>query len=209
MSNEYPHAVLKADGLACIRDTNILFENLGFTVESGQVLVVEGANGSGKTSLLRILSGIRQQDDGSVSWGNQNIEKLGAAYRQDMAYLGHQNGIKHELTAIENLQMARIYGKITDSSLDSALETMGLIEQADIKAANLSAGQKRRLALARLLLTDCCLWILDEPLTTLDKAGIQLFESLLRQHVTSGGVAVLSSHHDINLDGSNIIRMSL
>jgi len=209
MSNEYSHAILKANALTCIRDTNVLFENLSFTVESGQVLVVEGRNGSGKTSLLRILSGIRQQDEGTVAWDGESIDKLGAAYRQDMAYLGHQNGIKHELTAAENLQMARIYGKITNDSLDSALETTGLIEQADIKAANLSAGQKRRLALARLLLTDCCLWILDEPLTTLDKAGIQLFESLLKQHVASGGVAVLSSHHELNFDGSNIIRMSL
>lgn len=209
MQTVHQPMVLKAEDLACIRDTNVLFENLSFSVKSGQVLVVEGRNGSGKTSLLRILSGIRQQDEGTVAWNGQSIEKLGAAYRQDMAYLGHQNGIKHELTAVENLQMARIYGKITDDSLDDVLQTIGLIEQADIKAANLSAGQKRRLALARLLLTDCCIWILDEPLTTLDKAGIQLFEQLLKQHVASGGIAILSSHHDIDLAGSHIIKMSL
>ena len=149
MQNEYPHAVLKAGGLACIRDIKVLFEDLSFTVESGQVLVVEGRNGSGKTSLLRILSGIRQQDEGKVTWIDQSIEKLGATYRQNMAYLGHLNGIKHELTAFENLQMTRIYGKVTNDSLENALETTGLIDQADIKAANLSAGQKRRLALAR------------------------------------------------------------
>ena len=209
MENQRPHATLKADGLACIRDTNVLFENLSFSVESGQMLVIEGKNGSGKTSLLRILSGIRQQDEGSVNWCGENIDKLGAAYRQDIAYLGHNNGIKHELTAIENLQMVRIYGKISDRSVDDVLETIGLLDKADLKTSNLSAGQKRRLAMARLLLTDCCLWILDEPLTALDKAGIQLFEGLLNQHITGGGIAVLSSHHDINLDGNNIIRMSL
>ena len=209
MSSSHSHVVLKAEALACIRDTNVLFEDLSFSVESGQVLVVEGRNGSGKTSLLRILTGIRQQDEGKVTWNGKDVDKLGAVYRQDMAYLGHQNGIKHELTAIENLQMARIYGKVTTDSLDTVLETTGLIEQADIKAANLSAGQKRRLALARLLLSDCCLWILDEPLTTLDKGGIELFEGLLEQHVASSGMAVLSSHHDINLDGNNIKRMSL
>lgn len=209
MTSQRPHATLQANGLTCIRDTNVLFDGLSFSVESGQILVIEGRNGSGKTSLLRILSGIRQQEEGLVSWCGENIEKLGATYRQDMAYLGHQNGIKLELTAIENLQMARIYGKVSDSSLDDVLEIIGLIEKTDIKTSNLSAGQKRRLALARLLLTDCCLWILDEPLTALDKSGIQLFESLLKQHVATGGIAILTSHHDINLDGSNIIRMSL
>lgn len=209
MENQRPHATLQADGLTCIRDTSVLFENLSLSVESGQLLVIEGKNGSGKTSLLRILSGIRQQEEGSVSWNGKNIEKLGAAYRQDIAYLGHHNGIKHELTAVENLQMARIYGKISDKLLDDVLETIGLLQKADLKTSNLSAGQKRRLAMARLLLTDCSLWILDEPLTALDKAGIQLFEDLLKQHIAGGGIAVLSSHHEINLDGSNIIRMSL
>lgn len=209
MTDHYPQIVFKAQSLCCIRDTNILFENLSFSVSSGQILVVEGRNGSGKTSLLRILSGIRQQDEGTVSWGNEDIQRLGASYREDMAYLGHLDGIKHELTVVENLELVSIYGKVSEGSIDDALETIGLADKAELKAANLSAGQKRRLALARLLLTDCCLWLLDEPLTALDKAGIALFENLLTQHVASGGIAVLSSHHDLNLSAENIIRMSL
>lgn len=200
---------LKADALSCIRDTNLLFENLSFNVKSGQILVIEGRNGSGKTSLLRILSGIRQQDEGVVLWDDQNIEKLGAAYREDMAYLGHLDGIKHELSAYENLQLVSIYGKVSDESIDNVLAITGLIEQAELKAINLSAGQKRRLALARLLLTDCHLWLLDEPLTALDRAGIELFENLLKQHAAKGGMAVLSSHHELALEGDNIVRMSL
>lgn len=209
MQNQYPYATLKAENLSCIRDHSVLFDNLSFGVETGQVLIIEGRNGTGKTSLLRILSGIRQPDEGSVTWSGQNIEQLGSTYRQELVYLGHQNGIKHELTTTENLQMARIYGRVSDKPLESVLETFGLIGQADTRAVNLSAGQKRRLAMARLLLMDCCLWLLDEPLTALDKYGIQLFEQLLKQHIFSGGVAVLSSHHEIKLDGSHIIRMSL
>ncbi|MEJ2142413.1 MAG: cytochrome c biogenesis heme-transporting ATPase CcmA [Gammaproteobacteria bacterium] len=197
------------DGLVCIRDTNVLFEKLSFCVQSGQVLVIEGKNGSGKTSLLRILTGIRQQDEGKVTWNGDDITDLATGYRQVMAYMGHQDGIKQELTALENLQLAHIYGKISDNSLDEVLEITGLAAQADVYASNLSAGQRRRLAIARLLLTDCRLWILDEPLTTLDTSGIKLFENLLKQHVADGGIAVLSSHHDINLEGANIIRMSL
>lgn len=209
MTNQYSQTTLKAESLSCIRDTNILFEDLSFQLSSGEILVVEGRNGSGKTSLLRILSGIRQQDEGIVYWGGEDIQKLGATYRQDMAYLGHLDGIKHELSAVENLELVSIYGKVSDDSIDDALDTIGLTEKADLKALNLSAGQKRRLALARLLLTDCCLWLLDEPLTALDKAGIALFEQLLKKHVSAGGMVVLSSHHDLNLDGANTKIMSL
>lgn len=199
---------LKAESLSCIRDTHVLFENLSFSVDTGEVLVIEGRNGCGKTSLLRILSGIRQQDEGRVSWAGKDIHKLGASYREDMAYLGHLDGIKHELTAIENLELVSIYGKVSEDSIDNALETIGLSEKAELKAANLSAGQKRRLALARLLLTDCCLWLLDEPLTALDKSGIALFEGLVKKHADEGGIVVLSSHHELKLDGANIKRVS-
>lgn len=209
MNTQTENCVLEANGLACIRDTNVLFENLSLCVQSGQVLVIEGKNGSGKTSLLRILTGIRQQDEGKVTWNGEDISQLATGYRQVMAYMGHQDGIKQELTAFENLQLTRIYGKISDTSLDEVLEKTGLAAQADTYASNLSAGQRRRLAIARLLLTDCCLWLLDEPLTTLDTSGIKLFENLLKQHIACGGIAVLSSHHDINLEGSHIIRMSL
>lgn len=205
---QYPDISLKADSLSCIRDTNILFENLSFSVSAGEILVIEGRNGCGKTSLLRILSGIRQQDDGQVSWGGEDIQKLGASYREDMAYLGHLDGIKHELSAIENLELVSIYGKVSEGSIDDALETIGLSEKAELKAVNLSAGQKRRLALARLLLTDCRLWLLDEPLTALDKAGIALFEGLVKKHVADGGIVVLSSHHELKLEGANTKRMS-
>lgn len=209
MTNQVSHCSLKAESLSCIRDTNVLFEDLNFEITSGEILVIEGRNGSGKTSLLRILSGIRQQDEGVVYWGDEDIRKLGASYRQDMAYLGHLDGIKHELTTVENLELVSIYGKVSDDSIDNALQTIGLLDRAELKALNLSAGQKRRLALARLLLTDCCLWLLDEPLTALDRAGIELFETLVRQHAANGGMVVLSSHHELNLEGSNIKRLSL
>ena len=200
---------LKAESLSCIRDTHVLFEDLSFSIDSGEILVIEGRNGCGKTSLLRILSGIRQQDEGRVSWGDTDIQKLGASYREDMAYLGHLDGIKHELSAVENLELVSIYGKVSEDSIDDALETIGLTEKAELKAVNLSAGQKRRLALARLLLTDCKLWLLDEPLTALDKAGIALFEQLVKAHVAEGGLVVLSSHHDLDLANTKTKRINL
>ena len=194
--------LLEAHALECIRDDRTLFSNLGFRLERGQALILEGRNGSGKTSLLRILCGIRLPDAGTVTWGDTNISKLGPDYHVHTAYVGHRDGIKLDLTPLENLAMARALGKPSDITLETALEKVDLSGFEDVLTRNLSAGQQRRLALARLLITDTLLWILDEPFTSLDTHGIKVIENLLDQHTSSGGMLAVTSHHAVNLDNT-------
>jgi len=200
---------LAAADLACIRDDRTLFSGLAFRLERGQALILEGRNGSGKTSLLRILCGIRLPDAGTVTWGETDINKLGPDYHVHTAYVGHRDGIKLDLTPLENLAMARALGKPNSTSLEAALEKVDLYGFEDVLTRNLSAGQQRRLALARLLVTDTILWILDEPFTSLDVHGIQVIEELLDQHTSSGGMLAVTSHHAVNLANTTIQRINL
>jgi len=201
--------MLEADALTCIRDDRTLFSNLAFRLKPGEALVLEGRNGSGKTSLLRILCGIRLPDAGAVTWGGTDIGKLGPDYHVHTAYVGHRDGIKLDLTPLENLAMARALGKPNDTTLEEALDKVDLYGFEDVLTRNLSAGQQRRLALARLLITETVLWILDEPFTSLDVHGIQVIEELLDRHTSGGGMLAVTSHHAVNLANTTIQRINL
>jgi len=200
---------LAATDLVCIRDDRTLFSDLAFRIEPGEALLLEGRNGSGKTSLLRILCGIRLPDAGYINWCGEDINRLGADYHEHTAYVGHRDGIKLDLTPLENLAMARALGKPNDTTLEDALEKVDLYDFEDVLTRNLSAGQQRRLALARLLVTDTVLWILDEPFTSLDVHGIQVIEELLDEHTSRGGMLAVTSHHAVNLANTNIQRINL
>ena len=200
---------LEAHELECVRDDRTLFSNLGFRLERGRALILEGRNGSGKTSLLRILCGIRLPDSGSVTWGETDINKLGPDYHVHTAYVGHRDGIKLDLTPLENLAMARALGRPNNRPLEAALEKVELSGFEDVLTRNLSAGQQRRLALARLLVTDTVLWILDEPFTSLDTQGIKIIEDLFDQHTTNGGMLAVTSHHAVNLDNTPVQTINL
>ncbi|MET0052023.1 MAG: heme ABC exporter ATP-binding protein CcmA, partial [Candidatus Thiodiazotropha sp.] len=153
--------LFEARSLSCIRDDRLLFESLDFGINPGQALVLEGRNGSGKTSLLRILSGIRLPESGQVLWDGKDIFRLGPEFHEHIAYLGHKDGSKLDLTPLENLRIARGLGKAReDISLEEALDQVGLFGFEDVPTRNMSAGQQRRLAIARLLVTDARLWIL-------------------------------------------------
>ena len=194
--------------LSCIRDDRVLFEGLNFQLQSGQILLLEGKNGSGKTSLLRILCGFREADAGEVRWGDEAINDRN--YYADMAYVGHLDGIKKELTVLENLKVCLALGMTGQYSIAEALRKVHLQGYDDVLVQALSAGQKRRLSLARLLITHNILWILDEPFTSLDKQGIALIESLMMEHCANGGMIVLTSHHDVTLhDDVNVLRINL
>jgi len=193
--------------LSCIRDDRVLFKALNFTLHAGHVLLLEGKNGSGKTSLLRILCGFREADAGQVLWRGEAIDD--SRYYADMAYVGHLDGIKKELTVLENLNVSLALGRPGRFSIADALEKVHLAGYDDVPAQALSAGQKRRLSLARLLITGNHLWILDEPFTSLDRAGIALIESLMREHCADGGMIVLTSHHDIDLHDAVVQRIYL
>lgn len=194
---------LEVVGLHCTRGYRALFSDLAFTLDAGQLLLVEGHNGSGKTTLLKTLAGLREPDAGTVLWEQQ----------QPIVWLGHSNGIKDDLTALENLQMMQVIageeGGKNPPSLKVVLERMGLAGNGHRFPRHFSAGMKRRLALCRLLLSNARLWILDEPQAALDKAGIQLFEALLAEHLAQGGSAIMTSHHHVGLQGSHIQHLRL
>ncbi|MFZ2313310.1 MAG: cytochrome c biogenesis heme-transporting ATPase CcmA [Methylobacter sp.] len=198
---------LEGTGLSCIRDDRVLFENLAFELVSGQVLLLEGKNGSGKTSLLRILCGFREPDVGQVHWCGEAINN--SQFYAQMAYVGHLDGVKKELTVLENLKMSLALSNSGRYSINEALIKVHLAGYDDVLVQALSAGQKRRLSLARLLITENVLWILDEPFTSLDKHGIALIETLMTEHCANGGMIVLTSHHDIDLHDVDVQRINL
>lgn len=205
--NDTQPLLLQGLDLSCVRDDRVLFEGLAFELQAGQSLLLEGKNGSGKTSLLRILCGFREPDAGEVRWCGSVIDD--SRYYADMAYVGHLDGIKKELTVLENLRMSLALAQAGLYSIQQALAKVHLAAYDDVLVQALSAGQKRRLSLARLLITQSRLWILDEPFTSLDKQGISLIESLMTEHCADGGMIVLTSHHDIDLSGVDIQRILL
>jgi heme exporter protein A len=198
---------LEARELSCIRDERVLFKELNFTLTSGQVLLIEGANGAGKTSLLRILTGFRKPDAGDLVWNDELIDDTQEFY-QDTAYIGHNNGLKDTLTAQENLHYAQSLA-ISTLTIDDALEQVGLNGYQETFVRFMSAGQKRRLALARLLCTHKPLWILDEPFTSLDRASIKLFEKFIENHANQSGLVIMTSHHDTSIPHTLLQKIHL
>jgi heme exporter protein A len=190
---------LEAHGLACRRGDRQLFSGLSFALPPGEALHVEGHNGSGKTSLLRMLCGLNRPSAGEIRWGGQAIGDLGDAFHAELLYIGHHNGIKDELTGLENLALAdRLRGGSgsEDACLD-ALARMGLAGLQELPAAMLSQGQRRRLALSRLLLSRAPLWILDEPFTALDHKAVAQVRITIEQHLAKGGIVVMVTHQDV------------
>ena len=201
--------LLQTRELSCVKDDRCLFEGLNLSLESGQILLVEGKNGSGKTSLLRILTGLSLPESGEVLWQGKPISEVGADYYEQVNYVGHHDGIKRDLTCLENLRLIQAMGRPSDIALDDALEQVNLYRFGENFVATLSAGQKRRLALARLIVTQAQLWIMDEPFTSLDKASMALFQGLFERHLEQGGIIVMTSHHDIEMPDSNVVRLNL
>jgi len=201
--------LLEIKNLACIRDDRVLFEHLNLSLKGGQILLVEGRNGSGKTSLLRILTGLKLADEGEILWQGRPIGEMAADYYEQVNYVGHHDGVKRELTCLENLRLVRAMGIPTDMDLDEALDQVNLYRYGDTLMGSLSAGQKRRLALARLIVTESVLWILDEPFTSLDKNSMAAFEAMFEQHLAQQGVIVMTSHHDIEMSGADQQRLDL
>ena len=199
--------VLNVNNLSCSRDDRLLFSGLSFTLSGGQILLLEGDNGSGKTTLLRILCGFREADAGEINWCGEALAD--SSYYADMAYVGHADGAKKELTVLENLRFALALGSAGRYGIEQALDRVELAGFDDNSVQTLSAGQKRRLSLARLLVSHALLWILDEPFTSLDRQGIALTESLISAHVQQGGMVILTSHHDLTITHLPLQRMHL
>lgn len=202
--------MLEAKDLTCIRDERRLFQRLSFCISAGEIVQVEGQNGAGKTSLLRILAGLADADEGLVNWQGENIRRDRARYHQDLLYLGHQPGIKSVLTPFENLAFYQsVFQKVDSAAIWQALAQVGLVGYEDLPVSQLSAGQQRRVALARLWLSQSPLWILDEPLTAIDKQGVGTLLALFVEHAAKGGMVLLTTHQDLDAVGQQVRKIRL
>ena len=198
--------MLEVRNLGCVRGTRRLFRDLNFSAVPGELIELRGSNGSGKTSLLRILCGLATPAAGEVCWQGTNIRSLGEEYAASVAYLAHQNAVKDELTASENLRISSgVAGNsLSKSEAQQLLERIGLSRQQNLPARALSAGQRRRLALARLLNSRATLWILDELLTSLDDAAVTLSREFISDHLKDKGVAIIATHQDLSLSAEKM-----
>ncbi len=197
--------------LGCIRGDRRLFSDLSFSATAGELIELRGPNGSGKTSLLRILCGLSSPAAGQVRWNGKNIRSLAEEYFRDVAYLAHQNAVKDELSALENLCIASgVAGNpLNKAQAQQVLERIGLKDRQHLPARVLSAGQRRRLALTRLLTSKATLWILDEVLTSLDDAAVRLSRDFISDHIKNGGMAIVATHQDLNLSVERMQRIQL
>ncbi|HYW75190.1 MAG TPA: cytochrome c biogenesis heme-transporting ATPase CcmA [Gammaproteobacteria bacterium] len=217
--NEAPHAgaagrharvSLSLHDLELWRGDYCVCTNLTTAVHSGQLLHLRGSNGAGKTSLIRVLAGLALAEAGEVRLGGEPTTQSMTAYRAVISYVGHSNGIKRELTPVENLRVtARLALNPSTSGPESALERVGLAAHMNRYCGELSAGQRRRTALARLLVTNAPIWFLDEPLVSLDYEGAGLVEELIREHLARGGITVLATHQPIDLKGLEVVAVDL
>lgn len=204
--------MLQTVSLACRRGDRRLFSNLSVTVKPGAVLVVVGENGSGKTSFLRMLCRLLAPEEGTILWEGTDIHHLKEQYSAQLTYIGHLNGVKDDLTAVENLKFnASLNGdRASDAAVQDALELVGLKQRVHhLPTKVLSQGQKRRVALARLWLSSRPLWLLDEPFTSLDQAATVLVTERLRFHAERGGLAVVVTHHEVVLPSGMAQRLRL
>tara|TARA_B100000427_G_scaffold39969_1_gene28802 strand:- start:349 stop:1026 length:678 start_codon:yes stop_codon:yes gene_type:complete len=195
--------------LDCVRSARPVFRGLDFAVQAGGALILVGPNGSGKSSLLRLMAGLLPAAGGQLSWNGAPVDDEPDAHRERLRYLGHLDAIKPALTASENLAFwAELYGADPKSAVAPALAALGIGHLADLPGRFLSAGQKRRLNLARLALAPAAIWLLDEPATALDVQTIDRLRELIRDHRARGGMLVLSTHSDLGLDNSEPLDLA-
>ena len=193
--------MLEVRNLECMRGDHRLFTGLNFSLQGGELLRLRGSNGSGKTSLLRTLCGLLEPAEGEVLWQGANIRSQRDEFNAELLYLGHHNGVKAELTGFENLQINNALrgSSLSEDQLYDALGEIGLGGREDLPTQVLSQGQKRRVALARLLLSEAKLWVLDEPFTALDVKAVAQLAQLIERHLQKGGMVVYTTHQEVEM----------
>ena len=203
---------LQAYQLTCTRGERELFNNINFAINEGDAMRVVGANGSGKTSMLRLLCGLSSPSEGAVHWKGQSITKIREEFASQLIYLGHANGVKDDLLAWENVLISAVLSgnAITRDDAYAALDSLGLNEAADLPTRSLSQGQRKRVALARLQFgANAPLWILDEPFTALDQKTVSHLCETLNQHLQRGGMLIYTTHQEIALRPRQMLTLNL
>ena len=193
-------AKLSASALTLIRGERCLFTDLSFALLSGQLLLLVGANGSGKTSLLRALAGMLELESGEVFWSDKSIRNDRQAYFQSLVWMAHRVGFKADLTLVENLKYEASLRPVADTDFSAVLERLEIDRLKKLPMRSLSAGQQRRVALARLLLSAAPLWLMDEPFTNLDTDGRELVTEIVTEHLQGGGLCVMATHQEVVVD---------
>jgi heme exporter protein A len=200
---------LIASDIACIRGEKLLFKKLSFKINNGILLEITGKNGAGKTSLLKILSALRLPDEGDVLFNNVYINKLKEDYYTFVSFLGHHNALKNNLSAYENLKISLALSTKQKGNIDEVLKKVELLPYKNEQVNTFSAGMKRRLSIAKLLLIDNPLWILDEPYTSVDLSGIKIIEGFFVEHLNNGGGIIMTSHHPLKIKNTYIQKLHI
>lgn len=202
-------SILTAHDLTLWRGPFCLFDALSFELGTGQALVIRGPNGSGKTTLLRVLCGLTRPEEGRVDWDGVSVERNRQAFGHALAYFGHALGLKADLTVVQNLRFAACVNERSDADFGECLAALQLLDCARLEVRYLSAGQKRRTALARVLLSGARLWVMDEPFTNLDAAGRTFLEERLNAHLAKQGLVAVAAHHELSIRDGEIVAVEL
>lgn len=201
--------IFNAHQLSCVRQDRILFTGIDITLMPGDILQIAGRNGAGKSSLLRILAGLSQPHEGQLFYQQTALAQCADAYAADLCFIGHLSGIQGQLTALENLQFWRAAWQLQPADDWQLLAQLGLAGLEDIPCQHLSAGQQRRVSLARLWLTRATIWILDEPFTALDQSAITVLQQHFQQHCQAGGAIILTTHQPLPLLAAQLRQLTL
>jgi len=193
-------AQLTAKGLTLFRGDRCLFRNVSFAVTSGELLILEGSNGSGKTSLMKALVGMLDLESGVISWNGKPVSEQRQVFHGALVWTAHRVGLKADLTPVENLRYEAALRRQGRDGLDKVFERLEIGRLKPLPLRSLSAGQQRRVALARMLLADVPLWLMDEPFTNLDREGRALVMELVKEHLDNDGMCVMAAHQDVEID---------
>ncbi|MFN3711848.1 MAG: cytochrome c biogenesis heme-transporting ATPase CcmA [Alishewanella aestuarii] len=207
--NHTPAALLSASGLSCVKQDRVLFEQLSLSVSAGQLLQIKGKNGAGKSSLLRILAGLARPEEGELYYQARPLSDVSADYAANLCFIGHQSGIHEQLTALENLRFWRAATDLKPADDLALLASLGLAGLEDIPCRMLSAGQQRRVSLARLWTSRAQLWILDEPFTALDQTAIGTLQQHFIAHLEQGGAIILTTHQPLSLQYAGLFALEI